>query len=91
MAGVGGSVGETAGGEPRPPIIQYVPGGFHVRCPFCLQRLFTSDVPTWRAVLADDPAPKLAIKCAQRRGGERCGRILVLTWVPEFTLDAKEG
>lgn len=61
-------------------MIEHVDGAYNVRCPACGCRLFTSDVPTWRAVAADDPAPKLAVKCPQRRGGERCKRVHVLTW-----------
>lgn len=71
---------KATGREPKQPVIQYEAGGYHVRCPYCLQRLFTSDIPTWRAVAADDPAPKLAVKCPQRRGGDRCGIVHVLTW-----------
>lgn len=65
-------------------MIQYQDGGYHIRCPFCFQRLFSSDVPTWRAVAADDPAQKLAIKCPQRGSRDRCGIVHVLTWQPEM-------
>ncbi len=62
------------------PIIQYQDGGYHVRCPHCVGRLFSSDIATWRAVLPDDPAPKLAIKCVNRSDGRKCAKVLCLTW-----------
>lgn len=82
MAGAASGTERTADHQPKQPVVQWRDGGYHIRCPHCYYRLFTSDTPHWVAVFPDDERPnKIAIKCPQRRGGEsggRCGRVTVL-------------
>lgn len=62
------------------PFVHYRDGGYNVRCPHCSARLFSSDIAHWRAVAADDPSPKIAIKCVNRSDGAKCAKVICLTW-----------
>jgi hypothetical protein len=62
---------------------------YHVRCPKCRGRLFSSSHRDWHAIPLTEGVQSglVLIKCGARRNGSNCGNVIALVCRDEVALE----